>query len=62
MQKARNAAGMTQEDLAFKARVSREYVSHLENDRKSPTVKVLLRLCKAMGVSASELIAKVEKP
>jgi len=52
---------MTQERLAAKARISREYLSQLENDRKSPTVKVLLRLCRAMGVSAAELIAKIEQ-
>ena len=60
MQKARLAAGMTQEELASKAGVSREYVSQLENGRKSPTVQVLLRVCRAMGASASELLAKVE--
>jgi transcriptional regulator with XRE-family HTH domain len=52
---------MTQEALAAKARVSREYVSQLENGRKSPTVQVFLRLCRGMGASASELIAKVER-
>lgn len=52
---------MTQEALAAKARLSREYVSQLENGRKSPTVAVFLRLCRAMGASASAVIAKVEK-
>lgn len=61
LRKARCAAGLTQEELAAKARVSREYVSQLENGRKSPTVQVLLRVCRAMGASASDLIAKVEK-
>lgn len=61
LQKARCAAGLTQEELAVRARVSREYVSQLENGRKSPTVHLFLRLCRAMGVPASELIAKVEK-
>ncbi|MDB5298103.1 MAG: family transcriptional regulator [Phycisphaerales bacterium] len=61
LQTARAAAGLTQEELAAKAGVSREYVSLLENGRKSPTVHVLLRLCRAMGVAASDVIARVER-
>jgi transcriptional regulator with XRE-family HTH domain len=33
----------------------------LENDKKSPTVDVLFRICDALGIAASELIARVEK-
>jgi transcriptional regulator with XRE-family HTH domain len=61
LRRARLAAGLTQEALAAKARLSREYLSQLENDRKSPTVAVLLRLCRAMNASASALIAAVER-
>ena len=59
--KARTAAGLTQEQLAFKADVSRNYVSLLERDEKSPTVKMLLRLCKALGVRASKVVARIER-
>lgn len=61
LREARKAAGMTQEELSFKAGVDRSYVSQLERDLKSPTLDMLLRLCKAMGVSASEMVARVEK-
>ena len=61
IRKARLKAGLTQESLAFDAGVSRNYVSLLELNRKSPTVDMLLRLCKAMGVSAAKMIARVEK-
>ena len=47
--------------LTFTAGVDRTYISQLENDRKSPTVDVLFRLCDAMGIRASQLIARVEK-
>jgi transcriptional regulator with XRE-family HTH domain len=60
IRKARKRAGLTQEELAFRAQVSRNYVSLLELDRKSPTVKSLLRICKAMGIPASRLIGKIE--
>ncbi len=61
LQRAREAAGMTQEELSFRAGVDRSYISQLENERKSPTVEMLVRLCDAMSVSASGLIARVEK-
>ena len=61
LRKARRAAGMTQEQLAFAAGVDRTYISMLENDKKSPTLDLLWRLCDALEVSASKLIARVEK-
>lgn len=61
LRKAREKAGLTQEQLAFKAGVHRTYVSLLEREVKSPTLNTLFRLCAAMDLSASKLIAKVEK-
>ncbi len=61
LRKARKAAGMTQEQLAFKAGLDRSYLSQLEHDVNSPTLAVLFRLCEALGVSASKLIARVER-
>lgn len=61
LRKARVAAGLTQEELAHRAGISRNYVSLLEGDAKSPTLKVFLRLCRVMGVRASRLLAKIEQ-
>jgi transcriptional regulator with XRE-family HTH domain len=61
LRKARKKAGLTQEQLAFRARVDRSYISQLENDHKSPTVDILFALCDAMGASASKIISRVEK-
>ena len=61
IRKVRLDAGLTQEKAAFKAGVSRQYVSLLELNEKSPTVDRLIRLCKAMGASAGKIIARVEK-
>ncbi len=61
LKNAREQAGLSQEKLAFAAEVDRSYVSLLENDKKSPTLDVLFRLCDALRISASELIARVEK-
>jgi transcriptional regulator with XRE-family HTH domain len=61
LREARLAAGLTQEEVAFRAGLDRSYVSMLEHDKKSPTVDVLLRLSKAMGVKASQILARVER-
>ena len=61
LRRARNASGISQEELAFEAEVDRTYVSQLENGHKSPTVDVLFRICPVLGMSASELIAQVER-
>jgi transcriptional regulator with XRE-family HTH domain len=61
LRKARKKAGLTQEELSFRAEVDRTYISMLEHDKKSPTLDVLFRLCDAMGVPASKIIARVEK-
>lgn len=58
---AREKAELTQEQLALDADVDRTYISMLENDKKSPTVEMLFRLCDAIGVAASEVIRNVER-
>jgi transcriptional regulator with XRE-family HTH domain len=52
---------VTQEKLSFAANIDRSYISQLENNKKSPTLDVLFRLCNVLGVAASELIARVEE-
>jgi transcriptional regulator with XRE-family HTH domain len=61
IRKAREAAGITQEDLAFKAKLDRTYISRLEHDKQSPTVDTLFLICDALGIAASTLIARAEK-
>ena len=58
LKKARLAAGLTQEKLAAKARVSREYVNYVERGKRQPTVAVFVRLCKAMNASPPDLLAR----
>lgn len=61
LRKVRNDAKMTQEQLSFAAEIDRTYVSQLEHNKKSPTVDVLFRICNALGIQASEVIARVER-
>ncbi len=53
----RRARGLTQEELAKKAGVTKFYISQLETGiRDNPSLPVLQRLAKALGVSAGELL------
>ena len=61
LRKARETANLTQEQLAFGSELDRTYISHLENDKKSPTVDVLLRICAVLRVPASVILARVER-
>jgi transcriptional regulator with XRE-family HTH domain len=52
---------LTQEEIAFRSHLSRNYISLLELNEKSPTFDTLLSVCAALGVRASVLVAKVER-
>ncbi len=59
--KLRNAANISQEQLAEKISVSRQSVSKWEMDQALPQIDKVLQLCELFGVSADELLQdKVE--
>ena len=60
IRKAREAAGLTQEQLAFEAQLHRTYISILERNLKSPTLDVLFRIANAVGIPASSLVMRTE--
>jgi len=60
LRQAREKAGLTQEQLAFEARLHRTYISLMERNVKSPTLDVLLRLGDALKIPASRLVGRVE--
>jgi transcriptional regulator with XRE-family HTH domain len=62
LRKARLAAGLTQEQLAARASISREYVNYLEQGKRQPTVAVFIRLCKALKVYPPELLKRIVGP
>jgi len=61
LRKEREAAGLTQELLAFEAEVDRSYVSSLERGVKAPSVYMLFKLCGALGVAPAVFVARVDK-
>jgi transcriptional regulator with XRE-family HTH domain len=60
LRKVRERAGMTQEQLSFRAGLSRPYISQLERNLKSPTVDTLFRICDALEVSPVNIIRRVD--
>ena len=60
LRQARRRADLTQEVLAARAKVDRTYISDIENDKVSPTVDTLERLCTALGVRVSTIITRAE--
>jgi len=61
LRRARLRAGMTQQQLAFKAGLHYTYVSHLEHDNYSPTLEAFFRLCDALSIAPARLIARIDK-
>ncbi len=57
----RKALSLSQEQLALEAGIERVYVSWLENGHKQPTFQTMLKLARALGCSASELVAAAEE-
>lgn len=56
LKRRREAKGLSQETLAKKAGVTREYVNKLEAGHYDPTVGTLRRLARALGASLTELL------
>jgi transcriptional regulator with XRE-family HTH domain len=56
LKKTREGKSMSQTALAKKARLSREHLNRLEAGRYDPTVGVVQRLAKALGVPLMELL------
>lgn len=53
--------GLSQEQLAAKAKMHRNYIGGVERGEKSPTFKSVARLLAVMGVSWSELGAALDR-
>jgi len=59
VRKLRGASGLTQERLADKADLDPTYISGIERGVRNPTLLIISRLAKALGVSLSELCKDV---
>jgi transcriptional regulator with XRE-family HTH domain len=57
---AREAAGLTQEQLAARARMDRSYISDIERGGASLSVDKLIRICRALDIRASRIMDQIE--
>ena len=56
LRRHRQAAGLSQEELAHRAEIDRTYISALERCVYSASIDVVDRLAKGLGVNASDLL------
>lgn len=57
LKRLREKKGLTQEELAKKAKLTKPYISQLENGiRTNPSLPARQRLAKALGVPVTELL------
>lgn len=48
LKQTRDAKGWTQSDLSSKSGINSMAISHFENDRRAPTIRNAVRLCRAL--------------
>jgi transcriptional regulator with XRE-family HTH domain len=56
LRRLRNAKGLSQDDLAYEAEVSRSYLSQLEKGAFYASLKIVGRLATALGVEPADLL------
>lgn len=61
IKKAREAAGLSRQELAQRAGVSRVYVWQVETDVRAISLEVFMKIAKALGIKASTLLARIER-
>lgn len=57
----RKERGISQEALAERAGLHRNFISLVERDLSQPTVDTLFRLADALGVTAVELVSRISE-
>ena len=58
LRSTRQQAGLSQEELAYRAGVDRTYVSALERGVYGATIDVVDRLARGLGVEAADLLRR----
>ena len=56
VQKVRKSQGISQEELATKVFMHRNYIGLIERGERNPTIRTLYKIAKALKVSAGQLL------
>jgi transcriptional regulator with XRE-family HTH domain len=59
---AREAAGLSQEAFAERARMHRTFVGHVERGETNPTLETIVLLAGAVGIDPGELLYNIDDP
>lgn len=62
IRRKRLAAGLSQEELAYRAGLHRTYISLVERGKKSPTIDSLEQIASALGIEPAELLMPADSP
>jgi transcriptional regulator with XRE-family HTH domain len=62
LKELRRHAGFSQEELAGRAGLHWTYLSDLERGKQTPTLDLLNRIARALGVTLSEFFAPLNRP
>jgi len=52
----RTAKGLTQEELAFRAKIDLTYMGGIERGKRNPSLLVMVRIARALSVDPIELM------
>jgi transcriptional regulator with XRE-family HTH domain len=62
LRKCQQAKGLSQEELADRAKIDRTYVSAIERSVYAATIDVVDRLARGLGVEAADLLRRPPGP
>ena len=60
LREQRERQGFSQEGFGFEADLDRTYVSGVERGVRNPTLRIIVKLCRALGVRPSTLLRRAE--
>jgi transcriptional regulator with XRE-family HTH domain len=61
LRRLRNAKGMSQDELAYQAEISRSYLSQLEKGSFHVSIKIIGKLAETLGVEPDEFLKRLTK-
>ena len=61
LRRLRDAKGLSQDDLAYKAEISRSYLSQLETGTFHASLKIIGKLAEALDAEPSEFLRRAGK-
>jgi transcriptional regulator with XRE-family HTH domain len=61
LRRLRHAKGMSQDDLAYEAQISRSYLSQLEKGVFYASLKIVGKLAEALDIEPAELLKSARK-